>query len=998
MSDSKGDSKQHLSTPAEDPDQEPTENISQQQQHQQQQQHGIGLTGAPFVSAPSYIPSVATAGSFEQQQQQQLHFEAVNPKRPRYTAGQWKLSPSASSQQPPQKRQTQTNILVATDSSPSPTPTQVATNPQTVAVAASSSDTASSPSHSPRPSHSTASGHEAANPEGSLFQHQQFRKGKYVSPVWKPNEMLWLARAWRVQYQGGGGSELGEGGAAADVAATAPARGKTRADKDREVAEFLNRHGVSRDAKTAGTKWDNMLGEFRKVYEWERGGERDQVGKSYFRLSPYERKLHRLPASFDEEVFEELSQFMSSRMRTHSRGVSPGIVSGGIGGDDGRSVLATTTKSSLAPPPPYREEDLSLPAARSKQLVATSSGAEAFPLGGRGGTTLGFETSLDVLGGGPSTSTYSKEFRRIGKIRMIWEESVSLWAEEGEHHRGRVKIQGSSFLNADEIAFLDDSMVACTMEAFEDGPLKGFSVDRFLPGQHVKVFGRRKSFFVPVPIPSGPSERVPVHSAEPSNISRPIPAWEFQDPSDYYLGCLRVPPPTLPSLFELSWHLQEPPPEEFRFPLRKDVYKDLPQGKDLFFSISSELLDCRAIAYDILSPIMRQNPSLSGASASARDSFIGLWDDCVNRIVSKFCAVEMVFVRKSSSPLAETMQDEWPNMTAFVRNFCLWRGEETDQLREGQIDPSSSIVEKLLWTYADLPYVLGYYAVGYIVTFCAMSRSQDRIVRTDLYTVDLSTPMERLKALVPCWRIAGLLPLLADRCSQSSMSINGGDVSYRLLPYSDFERIDLGSGSILEMTPNSVTRLFSSKRRWAAVKEIYDFLDHRIPHVEFIIRSSEKDLGIVFKPRGCKLKPTSCDQLIEALKQVTKALVALHDLSFMHRDLGWEKVMKRSDRENEWFITGFDEAVSAPQIYPHGGAASGRHAPEMGRGLHGVKVDVWGVGQLVKTCGLVAVPKLLRELQNRCLDHNPEQRPTAADCYHHLLQLQSSMSAAAGGY
>lgn len=115
---------------------------------------------------------------------------------------------------------------------------------------------------------------------------------------------------------------------------------------------------------------------------------------------------------------------------------------------------------------------------------------------------LGFETSLDVLG--PSTSSSSsKELRRIGKVRMIWEESVSLWAEEGEHHRGRVKLQGSSFLNADEVTFLDDSMVACTMEAFEDGTLKGFSVDRFLPGQQVKVFGRRKSFPVPIPVPSG---------------------------------------------------------------------------------------------------------------------------------------------------------------------------------------------------------------------------------------------------------------------------------------------------------------------------------------------------------------------------------------------------------------------------------------------------------------------------------------------------------------
>ncbi|KAL3524210.1 hypothetical protein ACH5RR_017044 [Cinchona calisaya] len=974
MSDSKGDSKQHqqhLSTPPQDPGQETTENISQQQ-HQ-----AVGVTGSQFISAPLYIPIAATTGSFEQLQQRP--FEAVNPKRPRYTASQWKLSPSTSQQQ----KQAQVNILVTESTTPSPA----------VAVAASSSDTASSPSHSPRPSHSAASGGlEITNPEGHQF-HQQFRKGKYVSPVWKPNEMLWLARAWRVQYQGGSeGAETSQTTAGADVAVT-PARGKTRADKDREVGEFLSRHGVNRDAKTAGTKWDNMLGEFRKVYEWERGGERDQVGKSYFRLSPYERKLHRLPASFDEEVFDELSQFMGSRMRApQSRGVSP-IVSG-VGGDDGRSVLATT--KSLPPPPPYREEEqLPLSAARSKQFVM-SGGAEAFPHGGRGGI-LGFETSLDVLG--PSTSTSSKELRRIGKIRMIWEESVSLWAEEGEHHRGRVKLQGSSFLNADEITFLDESMVACTMESFEDGPLKGFSVDRFLPGQQVKVFGRRKSFSVPVSVPSGSSERLQLHAAEPSNVRSIIPpSWEFQDLTDYYLGCLRFPPPALPSLFELSWHLQEPPPEELRFPFRKDVYKDLPQGKELFFTTSNELLDCKAIAYDILSPIMRSNPSLSGATATSRDSFIGLWDDCINRIVSKFCSIEMVFVRKSSSPLAETMQDEWPNVTAFLRNFCLWRGEETDQLREGQIDPSSSIVEKLLWTYADLPYILGYYAVGYIVTFCAISRSQDRIIRTDLYTVDLSIPIERLKALVPCWRIAGLLPLLADRCINNS-NITNGSTYKLLLPYSDFERIDLGSGNVMEMTPNTVAKLFSSKRKWAAVKEIYEFLDHRIPHVEFIVRSSEKDLGLVFKPRGCKIKPTNCDQLIEALKQVTKALVALHDLSFMHRDLGWEKVMKRSDRENEWFITGFDEAVGAPQIYPHGGAASGRHAPEMGRGLHGVKVDVWGVGQLVKTCGLVAVPKLLRELQNRCLDHNPEQRPTAADCYHHLLQLQSSMSAeAAGGY
>ena len=128
-------------------------------------------------------------------------------------------------------------------------------------------------------------------------------------------------------------------------------------------------------------------------------------------------------------------------------------------------------------------------AVRTKQLTVTSSG-EAFFHGGRG-SLLGFDSPLDIAG--PSLASSLKDLRRIGKIRMTWEESMSLWAEEGEVHRGRVRVQSSSFLNADELAFFDDAMIPCIMESFEDGPLKGFSVDRFVSGQQVKVFGRRKS-------------------------------------------------------------------------------------------------------------------------------------------------------------------------------------------------------------------------------------------------------------------------------------------------------------------------------------------------------------------------------------------------------------------------------------------------------------------------------------------------------------------------
>ncbi|KAF1885072.1 hypothetical protein Lal_00028961 [Lupinus albus] len=934
--------------------------------HHHQSSPVVVVSGAtPFISDIYASSGGASSLPFEQK------FEALNPKRPRYSSstGQWKILPS-----PTQQKQTEMAML-PTEQSPSPS-----SNPQqqqplqsytTAAATASSSDTtASSPSHSPMPLGSGGSGQEGKNKqEGSENIHHHLRKGKYVSPVWKANEMLWLARAWKAQYQGGseGSSSSERRDQQQKQTELGMSKGKTRADKDKEVAEFLQMHGVNRDAKTAGTKWDNMLGEFRKVYEWERGGERDQIGKSYFRLSPHERKLHRLPASFDEEVFEELSQFMGSRIRSSSHGTRVG--SSFVTGDDGR-----TRALPLPPPPrPFKEDDLPL-SARTKHLAITSGGEALFH--GCRGNLLGLESTLDIQGPSSLTCSY-KELRRIGKIRMTWEESVSLWAEEGEIQRGRVRLQASSFLNADELTFFDDAMVPCPMESFEEGPLKGFSVDRFVSGQQVKVFGRRKSS----------------NSASTSSV---ISTPDFRDPTEYYVDCLmRVSTQTLPSIFELKQHLQEPPPEDLRFPLRKDVYNDLPQGKEVFFTTSiQEPLDCRTIMYDIVGPIIRTNPST--LTCASRDSFIALWDDCINRLVSRFCPEEIVMIRKPISGSADEnnnmLQDQWPNVTGFVNNYCLWRGEEIDQLREGQYSPSSTIVGKLLWTYMDLPYILGYYAIGNVVTFCALSRStQDHgaITRTDLLEINLSSSSDRLKALVPCYRIGVLLSLLSKSCTSMS--------NCKAFVYSDFERVDYGNGIITEMTPNTCIRVFSDKRRWAQAKEVYEILDHRIPHAEFLFGASENDMSLVFKPRGCRMKPSNCEQLVEALKYVTKALVALHDLSFMHRDLEWDKVMRRSDRENEWFVCRFDKAAGAPELNKYVTAARGGHAPEMERGLHGVKVDVWGVGYLIKTCGLAGVPKMLRELQNRCMEQNPEQRPTAADCYHHLLQLQSSLQSAATG-
>ncbi|KAL9690421.1 hypothetical protein QQ045_010819 [Rhodiola kirilowii] len=851
------------------------------------------------------------------------HFDSAvtNPKRPRYGGGggtsssvsQWKQllpSPTSSSAQKhlPPKPQVQT-LPPATDTSSSPSSS---TNPPLQVLHASSSETAACSSPTASQERTTKSRLEllSSHGEGQLI----IRKGKHVSPVWKPYEMLMLAKGWHSLYKSSLSSSSGGSGRA---------NNKSRAEKDREVAEFLNRHGVERDAKAAGTKWDNMLGDFRKVYQWERGSGRIEAGvsKSYFRLSPYERKnQHGLPTCFDEDVFEEMAQFMVPRIRT-----------------------TTTTTTNFKP----QQDDDNV---HSKPpTLTTEPVAEA-------------------------------RLRRIGKMKMVWEEYVSLWSEQGETGgRGRVNIGSpsssssfASFLNVDELVFFDDSMVPSPLEVFENGPLRGFSVDIFAPGQQVKVFGRRKAA---------------------AATAAAYSSWllECQDPSEYYLGRLKISPDALPALSELSSYLQEPPPEELRFPLRRDVYKDLPHGKELLFTTSSEPLDCRTITYDILGQVLRTNNLGACSTPSSRDSYIALWDDCINCVVRQFCSLEMVLVRKPATDIS------WPNVTGFINGLCLWRGEESDQVREGETDPSESLARKSLWSYEDLPYIFGYYAVGCTVTLCALSRrSQDnQVLRTDLISFNLSSQADRLAALIPCWRIATLLPVLTDKCINYN---NDTMESTSLLLFSDFERIDLGyGGDVIERTPKSQIRYFSNKRSWASVKEIYDFLDRRIPFSEYLAESCVSQLCHTFKPRGCKVKPRTVDQLIEALKTVSKSLVALHDLSFMHRDISWDKVMRRVNiNEVEWFLTGFDAAAGAPQMSAFGGGGGGPHAPEMRRGLHGVKVDVWGIGWLIKTSGLEAMlPMQLRELQSRCLEHNQEMRPTGADCYHHLLQLSA---AAAGGY
>ncbi|KAI5056541.1 hypothetical protein GOP47_0028359 [Adiantum capillus-veneris] len=400
--------------------------------------------------------------------------------------------------------------------------------PPTGLLAPAASPAAShSPSHSLIPTASSAGYNPTSEPNIQESADAQppatsntTRKGKFVSPVWKPQEMLSLAKAWRLQYCG---TESNTGALVGDSSGLVH-KAKTRAEKDVEVADYLKQHGVQRDVKTAATKWDNMLGDFRKVNEWEKTADAHRHatsgihlgGKSYFRLTSAERKLHRLPASFDEEVYEEMAKFIGQRpARSTATGhlqALPNIRASAPISSANLGVLATRhnintgapAADSLAqldsittPPaaagtastsyrPAMQGADHPLLIMSEQELVRTpmaSASASAHHHVG---------VQLQLNRGGVHAGGMGVTLQRVGRIKMVWEESVHIWGPP-EAQQGRLKVDNLNlnFLQADQLAFLDHNISANAIEAFESGPLQGFSTDTFTSGQQLKVFGRR---------------------------------------------------------------------------------------------------------------------------------------------------------------------------------------------------------------------------------------------------------------------------------------------------------------------------------------------------------------------------------------------------------------------------------------------------------------------------------------------------------------------------
>ncbi|KAH9128443.1 hypothetical protein AeMF1_001387, partial [Aphanomyces euteiches] len=75
--------------------------------------------------------------------------------------------------------------------------------------------------------------------------------------------------------------------------------------------------------------------------------------------------------------------------------------------------------------------------------------------------------------------------------------------------------------------------------------------------------------------------------------------------------------------------------------------------------------------------------------------------------------------------------------------------------------------------------------------------------------------------------------------------------------------------------------------------------------------------------------PTNEQTVLEAIQSILEALVVLHSVGWMHRDIRWSNVIKPAN-QSKWFLIDFDHAATSPQDNSKDERlTSEEHAPDM---------------------------------------------------------------------
>ncbi|KAL7686249.1 putative fungal-type protein kinase [Plasmopara halstedii] len=283
-------------------------------------------------------------------------------------------------------------------------------------------------------------------------------------------------------------------------------------------------------------------------------------------------------------------------------------------------------------------------------------------------------------------------------------------------------------------------------------------------------------------------------------------------------------------------------------------------------------------------------------------------------------------------------------------NICVFRGQEKAR---GELDvPVKELHEKLRWRYDDAPYVFGYAAVGLLV--CLVTIRKDEKKETcakaeKIETYNLESLKDRLSFFLAMLNLSTLFKPVVDLI--------------RPLGIPDYITLYRSNGVLIKFAEDCVVKTYPksmpSDEIIRNLKGLHRVMkNHSVPNIVELKNANMKKKHVKLAPIGLLTPPENCKQLLMALRDILKALVALHAINLMHRDLRWENVIKYSIDGDKWFLIDFDDGTSSPAAkVTHLKAES--HAPEIPSSSSTRSRLTFGV------------------IKSQCLRKNPSSRPTA---------------------
>lgn len=318
---------------------------------------------------------------------------------------------------------------------------------------------------------------------------------------------------------------------------------------------------------------------------------------------------------------------------------------------------------------------------------------------------------------------------------------------------------------------------------------------------------------------------------------------------------LSTPPKYIPRPEELLEYLKKPPVEPIEIhPVNYNRYFQPELSSDI---LQKMFVKSNKAAYRVWTEFITNiacPPDVS--NQFTEDSFHAFWDMV---IVKPFKIGYPDGHCNRNTSLHIPIKNLQPDFAYLVENVCLVRGEEKGIIDTG--DPAKELINKLEWTYGKCPYIFGYYAYTTKVTYCYIYAEGKKILRKDLFTLNLDTMRGRVEAFNIGINIGRLLPLLRQT-----------------VPYDYKEYIILfrSDGRAIELMQNKIVKRYHSIEAVEHIQTIYrELSNQKVPFVDKLEHANFKDTSapfVIFSPKGVLCEPQSRAELIKALYCVLSAL------------------------------------------------------------------------------------------------------------------------------